>query len=176
MFEKMRAAGGFAKEKPAQVAEAEKMLRAFAAMEKGVGERFSWYSAGMNADGGARKIANANLDAWKRSGVVKTLKFYSADDGDACPACKEQDGKVIAMGDGEIGLNLPPLDACTNARCRCYFRPHAHRFTGTEPCAGERLEREGSVPAQRVSSPGLKPPMAAAPHRGPRGKQQWRDE
>jgi hypothetical protein len=33
MFEKVRAAGGFAKENPAEVAEAEKMLRAFAAME-----------------------------------------------------------------------------------------------------------------------------------------------
>ena len=35
MFEKVRAAGGFAKEDPADLAEAEKMLRAFAAMEKG---------------------------------------------------------------------------------------------------------------------------------------------
>ena len=34
MFEKVRAAGGFAKEDPADLAEAEKMLRAFAAMEK----------------------------------------------------------------------------------------------------------------------------------------------
>jgi hypothetical protein len=39
MFEKVRAAGGFAKEDPADLAEAEKMLRTFAAMEKGSGER-----------------------------------------------------------------------------------------------------------------------------------------
>jgi len=38
MFEKVRAAGGFAKESPADLAEAEKMLREFAAMEKGRGE------------------------------------------------------------------------------------------------------------------------------------------
>ena len=37
MFEKVRAAGGFAKEDPAALAEAERMLRAFAAMEKGSG-------------------------------------------------------------------------------------------------------------------------------------------
>jgi hypothetical protein len=37
MFEKVRAAGGFAKEDPADLAEAEKMLRAFVAMEKGGG-------------------------------------------------------------------------------------------------------------------------------------------
>jgi hypothetical protein len=36
MFEKVRAAGGFAKEDPADLAEAERMLREFAAMEKGI--------------------------------------------------------------------------------------------------------------------------------------------
>ena len=35
MFEKVRAAGGFAKENPADLAEAEKTLREFVAMEKG---------------------------------------------------------------------------------------------------------------------------------------------
>jgi hypothetical protein len=35
MFEKMKAAGGFANERPADLAKAEKMLREFAAMEKG---------------------------------------------------------------------------------------------------------------------------------------------
>jgi len=35
MFEKVRGAGGFAKEDPAELEEAEKTLRAFAAMEKG---------------------------------------------------------------------------------------------------------------------------------------------
>jgi hypothetical protein len=34
MFEKVRAAGGFAKENRADVEEAEKMLRAFAAMKR----------------------------------------------------------------------------------------------------------------------------------------------
>ena len=37
MFERVRAAGGFAKENPADLAEAEKTLREFAAMEKGSG-------------------------------------------------------------------------------------------------------------------------------------------
>lgn len=37
MFEKICVAGGFAKENPAELAEAEKMLRAFAATEKGTG-------------------------------------------------------------------------------------------------------------------------------------------
>jgi hypothetical protein len=37
MFEKVRAAGGFVNEHPADLAEAEKMLREFSAMEKGNG-------------------------------------------------------------------------------------------------------------------------------------------
>ena len=37
MFENVRAAGGFANEHPADLAEAEKMLREFVAMEKGSG-------------------------------------------------------------------------------------------------------------------------------------------
>ena len=37
MFEKVRAAGGFANEHPTDLAKAEKMLREFAAMEKGSG-------------------------------------------------------------------------------------------------------------------------------------------
>ena len=35
MFEEVRAAGGFAKEDPADLVEAERLLREFAAMEKG---------------------------------------------------------------------------------------------------------------------------------------------
>jgi len=35
MFQKVRAAGGFANENPAELDEAEKMLRDFAAIEKG---------------------------------------------------------------------------------------------------------------------------------------------
>jgi hypothetical protein len=37
MFEKVRAGGGFAKEDPAELEEAEKMLRDWAAMERGSG-------------------------------------------------------------------------------------------------------------------------------------------
>jgi hypothetical protein len=39
MFEKVRAAGGFAKEDPVDLAAAEKMLREFAAMKRGKEER-----------------------------------------------------------------------------------------------------------------------------------------
>ena len=74
-------------------------------------------------DGDLKEIAAANLDAWQRSGVVKTLKYYSADDADVCVGCRKHHGVIIAIADGSISENLPPLDACVNNRCRCYFRP-----------------------------------------------------
>jgi hypothetical protein len=87
-----------------------------------VSEQFS-YSTGMNLHHGVRDIAENNLLAWKQSGVVKTLKFYSADDGETCGLCEDHHGTVVAVEYGVLGLNLPPLDGCTSARCRCYFRP-----------------------------------------------------
>jgi len=32
-------------------------------------------------------------------------------------------GTVVKTADAEIGVNLPPLPACSSSRCRCYFRP-----------------------------------------------------
>jgi len=70
-----------------------------------------------------REIAEKNLLAWKQSGVVKTREFYSADDGDGCGVCQQHHEKVVALVGEVVGLKLPPLDVCTNARCRCDFRP-----------------------------------------------------
>jgi len=30
---------------------------------------------------------------------------------------------IVSAKDGVVGVNLPPLYACTNAQRRCYFRP-----------------------------------------------------
>ena len=68
--------------------------------------------------------ANAdNLAAWKHSGVVNSLKWYSAEDEDVCPACRAHDGRIIPISDAKLGVNLPPHEACISTRCRCYFRP-----------------------------------------------------
>jgi hypothetical protein len=64
------------------------------------------------ADGDFRWMRGCDQASW-------TLKFYSANDGDACPACKHYYEKVVALK----RVNLFPLDVCTNARCRNYFRP-----------------------------------------------------
>lgn len=78
--------------------------------------------------------------AWRQSGVVKTLKWYTAKDEMVCPFCAPQDGETVGIDDnffdkgdtvegeqnGEtVSLNLdyadvenPPL----HPNCRCYIR------------------------------------------------------
>jgi SPP1 gp7 family putative phage head morphogenesis protein len=74
-------------------------------------------------DDDLREIAVANLDAWKQSGVVKTLKYYSAEDAEVCSQCRQHHGMIVRTDEAVIGSNLPPIDGCLNWRCRCYFRP-----------------------------------------------------
>jgi hypothetical protein len=35
-------------------------------------------------------IGNKNLAAWRASGIVKTLKYYSAEDAAVCAECRER--------------------------------------------------------------------------------------
>jgi hypothetical protein len=71
----------------------------------------------------AKEISSQNLDAWQKSGVVKTLKYYSAADDAVCSECAKNSGVVVKLEDGIVGGTLPPLDKCQGIRCRCYFRP-----------------------------------------------------
>jgi hypothetical protein len=45
-----------------------------------------------SGDEDLRKIAIGDLDAWKQSGVVKALKYFSAEDEAVCSACKARHG------------------------------------------------------------------------------------
>jgi hypothetical protein len=72
-----------------------------------------------------RQTLERNLIAWQRSGVVKTLKVYSADDAAVCDHCKPLHTTIIEIGEGKVGSNLPPLTTCLNKQCRCYFRPYS---------------------------------------------------
>jgi len=88
-------------------------------------------------------IANkANQIAYKASGVVKTMRWYTAEDERVCPFCGPQHGRVIGVtetffkkGDSltaidETGklstinlkyrtIDVPPL----HTNCRCFVRP-----------------------------------------------------
>ena len=70
-----------------------------------------------------QQTAVHNLAAWKQSGVVKTLKYFSAEDADVWAACKARHGVLVDIAEAEIGVTLAPLPAFSSTRCRCYFRP-----------------------------------------------------
>jgi hypothetical protein len=96
-------------------------------------------------DYGAQRIAkteafrttNASLkETWKQSGVVKTIKWYTAS-GDPCPFCKQLDGTVISIESNflDSGATLTADDATMTAsygdvgapplhpNCYCVARP-----------------------------------------------------
>jgi SPP1 gp7 family putative phage head morphogenesis protein len=81
-------------------------------------------------------VANmATKEAWRQSGVVKTLRWYTALDERTCEACMAMNGKVIDIegkwfksGDEIGGMTISdygegeiPQDI--HANCRCYIRP-----------------------------------------------------
>lgn len=79
----------------------------------------------------------ANRRAWQQSGVVKTLKWFAADDADMCGLCASLNGKIVSVNDcflkkGDVvtdnngasiifvrNIEAPPL----HEGCRCYCRP-----------------------------------------------------
>lgn len=85
------------------------------------------------------RIANdATKEAWKATGVVKTIKWYTAKDDGVCAFCAAQSGKTISIdsnfydeGDEVKGtddtkmtvdysdVGAPPL----HVSCRCYISP-----------------------------------------------------
>ena len=85
------------------------------------------------------RVANgATKEAWKQSGVVKTIKWYTAADERVCPFCGNLHGKIVDIdknffdkGDSVTGtdgstmevdysdVGFPPL----HPDCRCYTRP-----------------------------------------------------
>ena len=77
------------------------------------------------------EIAASNLQAWKESEVVKTLKIYNAPNGVVCSECRKHDSAIVQIGEAKIGANLPPFPKCLSTDikqfgrrgCRCYWQP-----------------------------------------------------
>lgn len=91
----------------------------------------------------AFRVANfSTKEAWRQSGVVRSVKWYTAADEAVCPFCGEEDGKIVGIdenfydkGDTVEGtdtegqpvsisvdyasVEAPPL----HPNCRCYIRP-----------------------------------------------------
>jgi len=95
--------------------------------------------AGLIAKTESFRAANfANKAAWKASGVVETVKWYTAEDDHVCQFCEVQDGKEIDIDDnfydanakiagadgGEMTATYGDIDAPPlHPDCRCYIRP-----------------------------------------------------
>jgi Phage Mu protein F like protein len=95
--------------------------------------------AGLIAKTESFRAANsANKAAWLQSGVVKTVKWYTAEDTKVCQFCEELDGKEIDIEDnfydagdtivgkdgGSMTANYGDIEAPpVHPDCRCYIRP-----------------------------------------------------
>jgi hypothetical protein len=69
-----------------------------------------------------QQTAAHNLAAWKASGVVKTLKWYTAQDTDVCAACQARSGAVVntsAKPCHHSPLASQPAVAATSGRATC---------------------------------------------------------
>ncbi len=85
------------------------------------------------------RVANeATKQAWKQSGLVKSIKWYTSADERVCPYCRPLHGKIVGIdenffnkGDTVEGGENPPLAIeyddvgapPLHPRCRCYTRP-----------------------------------------------------
>ncbi len=108
------------------------------------------YASSVRADMVAKtetfRVGNyATKEGWKQTGVV-TIKWYTAMDGDVCPFCEQENGKIISIENNfyDQGDNLtvdgqtmsldysdvgaPPL----HVNCRCYVRPEDVGDAGLE--------------------------------------------
>ncbi len=73
-----------------------------------------------------RTANEATRDTWEQSGVVKTLKWYTAADEIVCDQCGPMNGTVVDVDEpfdinSDYGDGYNPQDIHPN--CRCYIRP-----------------------------------------------------
>ncbi len=96
--------------------------------------------AGMIAQTESYRAANwANKEAWRQSGVVKTVQWYTAEDQRVCQFCAameaqgpipiddsfaDSDDKIIGTDGGTYTADYGVVDAPPlHLLCRCYLRP-----------------------------------------------------
>lgn len=77
-------------------------------------------------------IARDNIRHMAQSGVVKSVKLYTAEDESVCPTCKEMHSKVFPFQTPEqvsFVMDNAHIKNCWNVGknshtgCRCYWRP-----------------------------------------------------
>ena len=61
-----------------------------------------------------------------QSCVVKSMKIYTANDGNVCQNCLPLNGKIFKLTTPEeinIAMQCDWVKKCKNEFCRCYIRP-----------------------------------------------------
>ena len=87
----------------------------------------------------AFRTANfATKEAWKQSGVVKSIKWYTAEDEKVCEFCGIMDGKIVGIDEnfldkgasltgsegGEMEMNYAAIEGGSlHPDCRCSIAP-----------------------------------------------------
>lgn len=65
-----------------------------------------------------------NLDEWRRTGLVQSIKIVGPSDGDSCPACKVAQKRVWPIRDIP---ELPLADCTSDCGCNCAYVLHEIR-------------------------------------------------
>jgi hypothetical protein len=72
-------------------------------------------------------LARNNIREWAKSGTVKSLKLYTAEDEGVCIVCKQMHGKIFPIRTSEqisFVMDNAHIKGCENpGGCRCYWRP-----------------------------------------------------
>jgi len=72
-------------------------------------------------------LSRNNICEWVKSGTVKSLKLYTAEDEKVCKVCKEIHGKVFSIqtpAQINFVMENAHIKGCKNLfGCRCYWRP-----------------------------------------------------
>lgn len=66
-----------------------------------------------------RAVAEGSEAAYRESGVVSEVEFYSVRDERVCPLCGALHGKTTKLGERFDGGTYPPI----HPNCRCFLRP-----------------------------------------------------
>ena len=72
-------------------------------------------------------LARNNIREWVKSGIVRSLKLYTAEDEKVCEICKKMHGKTFPIHTPEqisFVMDNAHIKGCENSfGCRCYWRP-----------------------------------------------------
>lgn len=111
-----------------------------------------------------RSYAVGNQVAWRRSGIIKEMRWRTANDERTCPVCSALNGTVVSI-DGDFSGALPDEQSQArgtfmlppaHVRCRCIITPYV-RTEGLGIPASAPLSQSGGLSASPIQPPPWQP-------------------